>query len=70
MERNLRRFNKGKCKVLHLGRNNCIHQNRLEADLLERSSAERPECSGGQQVGHEPAVCPCGQESQWYAGVH
>ena len=25
---------------------------------------------GGQQGDHEPAVCLCGQEGQWYPGVH
>jgi len=34
-------FDKGKYKVLHLGRNNPMHQYRLGANLLENSSAER-----------------------------
>ena len=40
-ERNLMRLNKGKCRVLHLGRNNTLHQYRLGADLLESISVER-----------------------------
>jgi len=31
----------GKCRVLHLGRHNPMHQYKLRADLLESSSAER-----------------------------
>jgi len=41
VEWNLMKFNMGKCTVLHLGRNNPMHQYRLRADLLESSSAER-----------------------------
>jgi len=40
-ERNLMKFNKGNCKVLHLGTNNPMHQYRLGVDLLESSPEER-----------------------------
>jgi len=35
------KFNKGKCRVLHLGRNNPMHQYGLRANLLQSSSVER-----------------------------
>jgi len=34
------KFNKGKYRVLNLGRNNPMHQYRLGVDLLESSSVE------------------------------
>ena len=40
-KRNFMKFTKGMCRVLHLGRNNPMHQYRLGADLLESSSVER-----------------------------
>ncbi|GAB0208185.1 mitochondrial enolase superfamily member 1 [Grus japonensis] len=41
VERNQMKFHKGKCRVLHLGRNNLKHQYRLGVDLLGSSSAEK-----------------------------
>ncbi|PKU39027.1 rna-directed dna polymerase from mobile element jockey-like [Limosa lapponica baueri] len=40
-ERNWMKFNKGKYRVLHLGRNNPMHQYRLGADPLESTSEEK-----------------------------
>ncbi|KAJ7416914.1 hypothetical protein WISP_67681 [Willisornis vidua] len=40
-ERDLLKFNKSKCGVLHLGKNSFLHQYRLRANLLESSSVEK-----------------------------
>lgn len=50
------RFSKGKCKVLHLGKNNPKYQYRLWADLLEGSSAEKDMSLGEGRADYEPAV--------------
>ena len=39
--KNLMKFNKGKCKVLHLGKHNPGVQHRLGSTWLESSSVER-----------------------------
>ncbi|KAF4788836.1 hypothetical protein TURU_156456 [Turdus rufiventris] len=41
VERNLMWFNKGKCRVLHLGKNNPKYQHSLGADLLESRSVDK-----------------------------
>ncbi|PKU27731.1 rna-directed dna polymerase from mobile element jockey-like [Limosa lapponica baueri] len=66
-ERNLMNFNKGKPKVLHLGRNNSMHQYRLGADLLESTSEEK---DLRVLVDNKMTMCPCGQEGQWHPGGH
>ena len=42
-DRNLMKFNQGKCQVLYLGRNNPIHQYMPLTDWLGSSFAEKEE---------------------------
>ena len=59
-DRNLMKFNQEKCKVLHLWRNDPVHQDVLEATSAGKQLCRKgPRSPGGLQVEHESAVCPC-----------
>ena len=66
------RFNKIKCsRVWHLKRENYMHEYRLGDDLLQRSSAVKDlgVLLVDDSLAVSQAVCPCGQERQWYPGM-
>ncbi|RMC15532.1 hypothetical protein DUI87_07726 [Hirundo rustica rustica] len=70
VERNLMGFNKGKCWVLHLGRNNPKYEHRLEAHTLESSTMEK---DLGVLVDHKLTLnqqCLCCQKCQQYPDAH
>lgn len=63
VDSNLTKFNKTKYKVLHLGRNNPIHEYMLGVTELESSFIEnRPQGPSGRQANHEPAMSPWSKE--------
>ncbi|GAB0202499.1 mitochondrial enolase superfamily member 1 [Grus japonensis] len=67
---NCMKFNKAKCKVLHVGQDNVWYQYRLGGEWIEGSPEEKDlEGVGGQEAQHEPAVCACSPESQPCPGL-
>lgn len=61
--RSLIKFNREKCKVLQLGRNNTPHQYRLGPPSWEAALQKRPRGPGGHQAECEAATCPYCKES-------
>lgn len=62
--RNLMKFSKVKCKVLHLDRSNSRQQCMPGATQLENCFEQQDlkVLPGGRQAEHEPAMCTCGKE--------
>jgi len=58
LERNQMRFIKSKCRILHAS----VQAGGRSAG--EELCREGPGGLGGRQTGHEPVVCPGGQEGQ------
>lgn len=60
------KFNKERCEVLHLRRNNTRHQYMLGSTQLESVLAEMD--LGGHQAEHEPAQSPSAKKTNYILG--
>jgi len=67
---NLMRFNKAKCKVLHLGRGNSCYQYRLRDEGIEQPCPEGLGGTDGGKAGPDLAMCVPSPEGQLYPGLH
>ncbi|GAB0175723.1 cAMP-dependent protein kinase inhibitor alpha [Grus japonensis] len=67
---NLMKFNKAKCKVLHMGQGNPKHNYRMGGEWIESSPEEKDWGVGGREAQNKLAMCARSPESQPYAGLH
>lgn len=68
-QQDLMKLDKGKCKVLYLGRNNLIHQYRMGPVGWKAALQKRSWLLVDKKL-TMPSLCPCGKGSQQYGGLH